>query len=84
MAKREKNLSTIGFRIYLYTSAHAQQTGKGHVVLLDEHGRQSYGKAGKRLFGDLDEIPRAVRLLIRDVRRLRRKLHENWWEFSPK
>lgn len=82
--REKKPLKTIGFRIYLHASGYATDTGVGNVVLLDKYGKESYGDTGNKPFSNLDEIPRAIRLLIRDTLGLKRKLHDNWWEFVPK
>jgi hypothetical protein len=84
MPKKKAKRTTIAFTVSVFPWAHGAET-KGTVVLLDDHGIQAYGKAGKMPFNNLDEIPKTIRLLIRDVRKLKRKYDRgSHWIFVPK
>ena len=55
---------------------------KGHVVLCDEYGMETCGRAGNIPFNHWDEVPRAMRELISKRRGLRKKWRGKHWEFE--
>ena len=85
MAKETRHpLKTIGFRVYLHNRGRANDTAKGNVVLLDADGLQTYGKSGQRTFNHWDEIPKAMRKLIADCLKLKKKQRGNRWRYEPR
>jgi hypothetical protein len=74
----------IPFKVYVYRGGDLGADVKGHVVLCDEYGKETYGRAGNIPFNHWDEVPRAMRQLISKLRGLRKEWRGKYWKFEPR
>ena len=76
---KEKELETIGFRVYVFKGGYLHDDVKGKVVLLDKSGKQIESK----MFNHWDELITAIRKLIGKAG-YHKVWQDGYWEFEEK
>jgi len=84
MRKESRRTSKmIHFKVFLHKEGYLNDDAKGNVVLLDEHDKMTFGKAGNIPFNHWDEIPKAMRRLVARCLGLRKTWQGTYWRFEP-